>query len=228
MLDDHIRGLKRDLINYATLVENMIEKSLKGLRSRDRKLLEEIIYVDELQANRIELEIDEKCTNLVAKFEPKAKQLRTLVMALHMNNDLERMADLAVNIAESSLFLITSLNTDTAALAMIRETKEAAVAMLRDSIESFIEEDTGLAHNVCERDSIVDDLRTKVIQSLIPVMKKDPESIEQSLKLIRISGHLERIADLSTNLCEDVVYMVDGRIIKHNIAAQNSLNLNGG
>jgi phosphate transport system protein len=213
MLTQKLNELKRQLIEYATLVENMIDKSIKGLIDKNKETLVEVIENDEPRANSRDKELDEECTVLIAQFEPLAKDLRTVLMIMKMVNDLERMADHSVNISESGLFLI--------ARPLIRPlddiTKMAGVAtkMLKDSISAFIKEDAALAKNVCERDNDVDDVGDKILKDIIAFMHREADGIKRSLHLIRISHNLERIADLSTNIAEEVVYMVEGRDIKH-------------
>jgi len=139
---------------------------------------------------------------------------------LKMNDVLERMGDHAVNIAQSSLFLLE--NPLVKPLVDIPEMAGLAAQMVRDSITAFINEDGPLAKSVCERDSIIDRLRDKNYSELIEVMSANPSAIEKSLNLLRISRNLERIADLSTNISEDVIFIVEGKIIKHH--GINSLN----
>lgn len=213
MLEEKITNLKRQLVAYAGLVESMIEKAVNGLLQKDGDLLVDVIGVDEPRANELEVEIDELCTEVIAQFQPRAKALRTILMVMKMNNDLERMGDHAVNIAQSSAYLIERPPVK----PYIDIPRMAAVAtkMLKDSIVAFIEEDVRLARSVCERDNEVDDLAVQVMRELITFMAADPRTIERSLHLIRISGNLERLADLSTNICEDVIFMVEGTVIKH-------------
>lgn len=213
MLEAKLTDLKRELIGFASLVEQMIEKSIKGLLNKKRESLLEILENDEPKANSLELELEELCTTLIAQFEPKAKDLRIILMIAKMSNDLERMGDHAVNIAESSLFLIERPLVKP--MLDIPRMAELTKKMLRDSIDSFINEDTNLAKDVCERDNLVDDLKDQLLRELITFMSSDSTTIERSLHLIRISGNLERIADLSTNICEDVIFVAKGQVIKH-------------
>jgi len=213
MLEQKIANLKGELIDYADLVEAMIEKSIKGLLDKRKNLLLEVIEKDENLANEKEIELDELTISLIAQYAPKAKDLRTIMMISKMNNDLERMGDLAVNIAESALFLIEKPLVKP--LIDIPRMAEESVKMLKDAISSFIDENPRLAKTVCERDYIVDGLRDQVLRELVTYMTSDPHTIERSLHLLRISRCLERVADLSTNICEDVIFMVEGRIIKH-------------
>ena len=213
MLEEKLVSLKKKLVEYASLVESMVEKSMKGLLSKEKQLLNEVIEKDEPKANNYEIEMDELCTNLIAQYQPKAKSLRMILMVLRMGNDLERMGDHAVNIVESSLFLIE--RPAVKPMIDLPKMSETTIKMMRDSITAFINEDAALAKSVCQMDNIVDDFKDKIILELRDVMSKDPLTIERSMHLLRISGNLERIADLSTNICEDVMFMVEGKVIKH-------------
>jgi phosphate transport system protein len=213
LLEGRITELKRELVEYAALVERMIEKSTRGLIQKDKNLLTEVIEIDEPLANQKEIELDEICTTIIAQFQPAAKDLRTILMVLKINNDLERLGDHAVNIAQSALYLIERPPVDT--LIDIPEMAQHTISMLKDSINSFVKEDALLCDEVCERDSVVDRLRLKILKELIVFMTEDSATIERALHLDRISKNLERIADLSTNICEDVIFMVEGRVIKH-------------
>ncbi len=213
MLEEKLQILKQELIEYAGLVEDMIEKSIRGLLNRDEVLLRAVIERDEPRANEFEIELDEGCTNVIAQYQPVARDLRTALMILKMNSDFERMGDHAVNIAESALYLIERPSVkpllDTPRMA------DEVVGMVKDSLVAFINEDAKLARSVCERDDIVDGLARQVLRELITYMASDSSTIERSLHLLQIAGNLERIADLSTNIAEDVIFMVQGRVIKH-------------
>jgi len=180
---------------------------------KDERLLKEVIEEDEMKCNDLEIEIDEMCIHIIAQFEPRAKHLRTIFLALKMNNDLERMGDHAVNISQSGLFLISKPQVKP--LLDIPRMAEEVSKMLEDSLKSFVNEDAALAKSVCERDDIIDDYRDQIVRELITYMVSDPSTIERALHLIRISGNLERIADLTTNICEDVIFMVKGELMKH-------------
>lgn len=213
MLKEKLAALKKELIEYYSFVESMFDKSIKGLQSKEVKLLQELIEKDEPRANNEEIRLDDLCTVLIAQYEPRAVDLRTVLMILKMNNDLERIADHAVNIAQGSLFLIErpSLDISKDILIMSKVVKK----MLSDSINSFINWNTGLAREVCERDKAVNQLRDSIIKGLITCMIINSENIARALQLLRITTNLERIADLTTNICEDVIFMIEGRVIKH-------------
>jgi len=213
MLHQELEKLKEMLIESATLVQAMIERSIEGLLRRDRDLLLKVIEVDEPRENNLEIEIDEKGIELIARYQPQAKDLRTIVMILKMNNDLERMGDEAVNISQSAIFLIDKPLVKP--LIDIPRMAEESIKMVRDSLNAFLTENPELAKEVCIRDSVVDGLRDQIWRELITFMASDPSTIERALHLLRISRCLERVADLATNLAEDTVYIVKGEIIKH-------------
>ena len=213
MLFEKITELKRDIIEFGSHVENMIERSIRGLQTKNAAMLKEIMEKDEQRANEFDLQMDEECIKVIAQFQPRAKELRTILMILKMSGDFERLGDGAVNICKSALFLIE--RPAVKPLVDIPLMAQEAVGMLKDAINSFINEDAETAKTVCMRDNIVDDLRDKVINELMNCMTKDPSTVERALQLIDISRKLERVADLSTNICEDVIFMVKGKSIKH-------------
>jgi len=205
--------LKRILIENAALVEGMIEKSVKGLRDSDAAILHTVIEQDEPKANDYEIAIDELCVTTIARYQPNTKALRTILMALNISSGLERMADHAVTIAESGLYLIEQPSVKP--LIDIPRIGEIVIGMLKDAITAFIDENADLALKVCERDNTVDELRTQIARELVSFMIEDPKTIERALQLSKIASNLERIADLATNIGEDVIYMVKGTVIKH-------------
>ena len=206
-------NLKKTLMEFATLVESMVDQSITGLKVKKPDLLHDVIQLDEPRANTYEIELDEKSVFIIAQHQPTGKALRTIIMILHINSTLERIGDHAVTIAESGLFLIEK--PPVKSLIDIPRMADVVKTMIADSITSFINEDAELARNVCERDNIVDGLRTQIIRELITFMTSDPSTIERALHLMKIASNLERIADLTTNICEDVIYMVKGQVIKH-------------
>jgi len=213
MLEKKIVELKKQLIEEAGLGESMVGKSTKGLISKEKKLLSEVINNDEPIMNQSEIKIDELCTSLIALYQPEAENLRTILMILKMNNDLERIGDLAVNIAHSALYLIERPLIKP--LIDIPRMSDEAINMLKDAINSFVNGDVALARSVCERDVIVDEVREQILRELITYMVSDPNTIKRSLELIKITHSLERIGDLSTNISEDTIFMIEGKIIKH-------------
>jgi len=213
MITEKLHELSKKVIEQASTVEKMIKDSIDSLINRDREKAIKVIEIYEPRVNDMEIEIDEMVTNLIALYQPEAKHLRTILMILKMNNDLERIGDLAVNIAESSLFLMEK--PPVKPLVDLPRMAEETMLMLRNSISAFINEDTELAIKVCKHDDIVDALRDQIYRELITYMMSDPSTIERALHLMRISRNLERIADLATNICEDAIYTAEGKVIKH-------------
>ena len=212
--EEKIALLKRELIEYATLVEAMIDKSIRGLVNKERDVLIEVIEKDEPKTNDFEIKLDELCTVVIAQYQPKGKWLRTVLLVLKINNDLERMADHVANIAESGLSLIEERPT-IKSFNEILQMAELTKGMLKKSIDSFVQEDSQLAYDVCTRDNMVDELRNLARKEILGGMCVDASTVETSLNVLRIARNLERIADLSTNIGEDVIFMVEGKVIKH-------------
>ena len=148
--------VKKELVEFATLVESMVDKSITGLKDRTPDLLHEVVETDEPRANGFETDLDERCVSIIAQHQPAGKSLRTILMVLHINSTLERIGDHAVTIAESSLFLMD--RPQVKQLIDIPHMAEVVKTMIADSIDSFINEDAVLARSVCERDDIVDGL----------------------------------------------------------------------
>lgn len=205
--------LKARLVAYGQFVQDMIEKSRRALVTRQPELPREIIDNDEPRANKTEIELEAECTSLIARHQPMAKDLRTILMVMGITNDLERIADHSVNIAEAVVEHIngTSLRPDDDVLEMFEET----IRMVDEAIRAFITEDPALGQRVCESDNTVDDLATRILEALSASMTRTPSTVPEKLALLKIAGNLERIADLSTNIGEDVIYMTQGRVIKH-------------
>jgi phosphate transport system protein len=212
MLREKITELKHLLIQDAGLVEDMISRSMRGLLEKNPDMLYQVVKHQEPRVNAFDRSIDELCVQTVAQFEPVARDLRLVVMIIKMNKDLERIADHAVNISESGLYLIA--NPFLVSYDDLRIMGENTVSMMKDGINAFVNEDIVLAKSVCDRDDIVDEAGDKILKDLTTVMRKK-DTIPRALALMRISHNLERIADLSTNIAEEVIYIVEGRDIKH-------------
>ncbi len=213
MLQEKLEELKKELIMDATFVASMVDKCLKGLLDREPNLLTAVIEQDEKKVNRYDSQLEEMCINLIAQYEPKAKDLRSVMMIYKINKDLERMADHGVNIAESGLYLISKAPLKP--LIDIPRMAQVAIKMVKDSIDAFINEDVQLSRDICIRDNEVDRFTEQIFRELVTFMISDSTSIERALNLMRISHNLERIADLATNIAEDVIFMVEGKAISH-------------
>ncbi len=170
--------------------------------------------IDEDAVDKLELEIDNECLNLFALYQPQATDLRTILMILKINNDLERIGDLAFNIFQSVLYLIErpEIKVKTKLPIMSEYTK----GMLKDCINSFINGDSKLARDIFSRDDQVDEAGDNILVQMLEIMKEDGSTAERCLHVLRISKNLERIADMSTNIAEDVVFMIDGEVLKKN------------
>jgi phosphate transport system protein len=208
-----IQSLKDKLVAYARLVTEMIVRSRTALAERQPGLLSVVIEEDEPHANTFEMDLEEECTSLIAQHQPMARELRTLLMVLRITNDLERTGDHAVNIAESAGHLLrgTLPPSFDSLLQMFDET----IAMVECAIRSFVEADASLGQQVCASDETVDNLATAILERTSATMSGDPAGVGPSLAVLKIAGNLERIADLATNIGEDVIYMAEGRVIKH-------------
>lgn len=205
--------LKEIIVEQSNRVERMLENCIHGISNQDREILLEVIEKQEKKVNKKEIKIDEVITAILALYHPEAKELRYVVMMTRMNYDLERMADHCVEVAESVLFLLDKPPVQP--LMDLSKIFETTLAMLRDSVTAFIHEDIPLSLDVIERDSFVDQTVEQVFRELLTCMISDPKTIERMFHLIQIARNLERVADLSTNICEETVYIAEGEIIKH-------------
>jgi phosphate transport system protein len=210
--DDELQGVKKNLLQMATFVDESITKALDALKKKDSNMISTIREIDH-QIDTCEIAIEEQCIELIARHQPVGSDLRFLIGVIKMNNDLERMGDHAVNIAESIEYIIKGphIKSITNIWSMAKIVKQ----MLRQSVESFIDNDPVKAQKICERDSIVDKMRTETIRILLTYMLEEPETIGTAITYIMVAKNLERIADLSTNICEDVIYIAQARVIKH-------------
>lgn len=215
MLEKRIEELKKLLITNSTLVESMIEKSIDGLLKKKGDLFSEVINEDEPRVNEREIEIEELVISTIARYQPEASYLREILMILKMNNDIERIGDHAVNIAYSGMYLMEMETLPFEPFKYIPDMARETISMFKNAISSFIDKDAKLAKEVCKRDDVVDNLRNMIVRSAIECVLKDNSVVERAIKLVGIAKDLERIADLSTNIGEDVIYMIEGRIIKH-------------
>jgi len=207
-----LENIKKDLIYMANEVEDMLYKSLKAVEKQDAEIAREVIELDKRIDNH-ELNIEDKLLSLMALQQPVAVDLRFILGALKMNNDLERIGDHATNIAKKSIELVGEPYLKP--LEDIPKMAKIARGMLHDAVHAFINQNTELARDVCERDDEVDKLQRKIQNDIIQILKEKKDKIKQGCELISIVSDLERIADLSTNLGEDVVFMREARIIRH-------------
>ena len=194
------------------LAEERVRLAVRSLVDRDRALVERVLGGD-AAINQLHIEIDDRCFKLLALHQPMAVDLRAIVSATKINSDLERVGDLAVNIAEAVRRYLQ--HPPVKELIDIPRMAEISQAMLRDSLDSYVRRDTALAQTVLDRDDELDSLKTTVFRDLLDHMLVDAATIEPSLDLILISRHLERIGDHATNVAEYVIFMVSARDVRH-------------
>ncbi len=217
--EEELNNLIKLMLTMASTAEEMITKSIKSLIDRNMILAEEVIKMDS-KVNDMEIEIDNLCVKIQALYQPEAEYLRTVLMILKINNDLERIGDHAVNIAEKVIFL--SDKPPVKPLIDIPRMADKSVEMLRSSLKAFVDRDSELAVQVCISDDEVDILEKQVMRELISYMVSDPRTIDRALALIFIARDLERVADLATNISEDVYYIVHGKNLKHHALEKES------
>ncbi len=204
--------LKKELLELSALVEENVVKSIQSLKNRDEVLAREVINGDDV-VDHSEVALEEQCLKILALHQPVAGDLRFIISTLKINNELERIADLAVNIAERSLVIMRQKVID--APFDFTHMSQKSRFMLARSIESLIKMDITLAHEVCQADDEVDELNREVYQRVYKLIKEQPDNVEILINYISVSRHLERIADYATNIAEDVIYLVEGKIIRH-------------
>jgi phosphate transport system protein len=210
--DLELLQLKHNLLQMAGKTEELIKQSIKSLLNKNQAMAEEIYQIDK-SIDTMEIEIEEEAISLIARHQPTAGDLRFLVGALKINNDLERIGDHGVNIAESAIRLMSQPSLKP--LIDIPQMAEFVTRMLKDSLDSFINNNPEMALEVCRRDDKVDELKDQIFRELLTYMMEKPEAIGRGMDLILVSRNLERIADLSTNICEETIYIAEAKIIKH-------------
>ncbi len=214
LFDEELKNLRERLLRMAGLVEESIELAVEALKARREEPARDVFKYEE-QINLLDVEVDETCLRLMALRQPMAGDLRFITSAMKITSELERMGDLAVNIAEQALDLMTLPLLKP--LIDIPRMSALARAMVKDSINAFVNRDEALARNVCERDDEIDALNNQIFRELLTYMMEDSGAISRAVGLILVGRHLERIADHATNIGEDVIYLVKGKTIKHHI-----------
>ncbi len=210
--EEKIADLKRELLLMSGRAEAIIRKALESLTRRDPVLAEEV-FGDDRAIDRMEIDIEETCIQLLALQQPLASDLRLITSALKISNDLERVGDHAVNIAGCAKQL--SSQAPVKPLADLPALAEKSISMLRDALEAFVRGDGEAARRLVRRDDEVDDLNRQMFAELVRRMIADPQQVERSMTLVLVGRNLERIADLATNVAEEVVFIAEARIIKH-------------
>jgi len=216
-MQKEIEKLKQLILTEVAEVEENVRMSVASLIKYDTKLAEKVIEAD-LKIDQMEVELEEECLKILALHQPVAHDLRFIIAVLKINNDLERISDLAVNIAERAKFLVTRkrINIPFDFSEMAQKTQD----MLRKSINALITLDTKVACEVCKADDEVDALNREFYNIVKDVIRKNPEYIEDMTHYLGVSRHLERMADSATNIAEDVIFMIDALVIKHHADAK--------
>jgi phosphate transport system protein len=211
-LQREIESLKKMILGLGAVVETTVHLAIKSIEDRDAALAEKIIK-DDIEIDNTEVDIEEDCLKILALYQPVAIDLRFIVVVLKINNDLERIGDLAVNIAERSAYLasVPAVQESFDFAQMSRETE----AMLKKSLDALVNLDSSLASEVITADDIVDSLNRQMYLKIQDTIQKYPEHLKALIHLLSVSRHLERIADHATNIAEDVIYMIEGKIIRH-------------
>jgi phosphate transport system protein len=212
IFDEELSALKERVLELGGMVETAIRDSVRSLIERNNDLAKEIIKRDHL-INALEVKIDEECVRLIALRQPMARDLRFITTAMKITTDLERMGDLAVNIAERAI----ELNEEPQLKPFVNIPKMAEISeeMVRDSLDAFVKGCSVLPYEVIKRDDVVDDLTVKNFEELLSFMIRDPKIISLAVKRTYIAKYLERIADHATNIAEMVIYMCKGKIVRH-------------
>ena len=214
IFDEELQQLKEKILKMGSLVEDAIKNSIHALVERDNTIARRVIDNDRI-VNTLDVEIDEESIRLIALRQPKAGDLRFVTTAMKITTDLERMGDLAVNIAERTI----ELNEEPILKPYIDipRMREIAQGMTRDALDAFVRKDKQLAKDVIMRDDEVDDLKHDVLQELAFFMAQDPTTVFRAMKISFVAQYLERIADHATNIAEMVIYLVEGKIIRHTL-----------
>ncbi len=212
---EELEALKQTLLAMGGLVEDQIRRVMRALTERDDVLAQEVIDRDR-QVNAYDVEVDETCVNLLALHQPAAGDLRFITTAMKIVTDLERIGDQAVNIGQRAL----ELNREPQLKPYIDLPRmaERAQAMVKESLDAFVTRDTELARRVCAADAEVDALKEQIFRELLTFMMEDARTIPRAIRLILISRFMERVADHATNIAEMVIYMVEGKMVRHTLA----------
>ncbi len=207
-----LQNLEKKLLYLGAQVELSVRKAVTALLERKQDLALDVIQGD-LAIDRLEVEIEEDCLKILALHQPVANDLRFVAAVLKIDNDLERIGDLAVNISKRAAFLSTAPHFPVPAL--MNEMMEECMRLLRESLDSFVQGSADAGRRVCREDDIIDDYHKRIWREVLLAMQRDISLVEPGIQMFSVSKSLERIADHATNIAEDVVYMVEGEIIRH-------------
>lgn len=217
--EKELESLKTGIIKMGSIVEEAIAMSIRSLEEKNAELSRRVIDNDG-RINSLEIEIDNAIVDLLALQQPVATDLRTILAAQIINTDLERIGDHAVNIAESASTLASS--PFEGLMLELPKMVEITTLMLRNALDSFIHQDPKLAAHVLAQDDSVDELNRQMTKEVVALMEQDPKAIRGGLELIRVSRNLERVADLTTNIAEEVIFLARAKVVKHHAGTQQN------
>ena len=209
---EDLDSLKECLLQMGGLAEERVREVIRGVVDREHEALDTVLAGDE-PINELHIDIDDRCFKLLALHQPMAADLRVIVAAVKINTDLERVGDLAVNIAEAGKRYLQ--HPPVKPLIDIPRMAEISEKMVKDALDAFVKRDAKLARDVLRRDDEVDELKDQVFRELLTYMMADPGTIQRALALILISRNLERIADHATNVAEDVIFIAEAKDVRH-------------
>jgi phosphate transport system protein len=211
--DEGLKALKEQILRMGGLAEEMIQKAVKALFERSPGLTQEVFELEK-QVNQLHIDVDDRCLKLLALHQPMAVDLRTITAALHINNDLERIGDQAVNVAQTCFYHLFKA-TPVPQVSMIQRMSEISQKMLKDSLDAFATKNVDLARAVLAQDEEEDKLKRDAITQLIALIEKQPAQAVQFVDLILLAKNVERIGDHATNIAEDVIFLVLGKDVRH-------------
>lgn len=215
-LHRQLHELKQEIVYVGSLVEDALDKSIRALTTRNELLARDVIEADD-EINRMEVAVEEDCLKILALYGPVAMDLRFVVAVLKINNDLERIGDLAKNIAKRAVYLARA--REVSIPSDFRDMARLAQQMVKQSLDSLVTANAGLAHQVRSQDDLVDAIRDRIGEEMSTRILDEPERTDVLMKLFSVARHLERLADMATHIAEEVIYMVEGAIVRHRAGA---------
>lgn len=220
-LQKELQKLKKRILSLGTMVEERVRMAIKAVETRDEKLAKRIIEMDR-EIDEIEVEIEEECLKILALHQPVAVDLRFIAAVIKINNDLERIGDQAVNIAERVVSI--ARRPQVTVPFDYKLMPEKTETMLKESLDALVNLDVDLAYMVCLKDDEVDDMNREIYDKVKEAIRSHPDRVGYMINLLLVSRHLERIADLTTNIAEEVIYLIEGEITRHRMSKSFSIS----
>ncbi|MCD4829887.1 MAG: phosphate signaling complex protein PhoU [Candidatus Cloacimonetes bacterium] len=206
--------LKRKIVNLSDAVESSLKDAVRAIENRDADLAAMVIRQDR-GIDAMEVEVEEECLKMLALYQPVANDLRFIVAMLKVNNDLERIGDLAANIAKNALYMMKRPRPDLHPRVNFQEVSLRVLEMLKTALDALVNMDAALARKVCDDDDVVDDLVSNMLNEIKGELKRTPQHTDMLVSYINVFNHFERIGDLATNIAEDSIYLISGVIVRH-------------